>query len=327
MGLRGASANRLYFRQDCQLRAYDLASRSHSLVHDFAVEFPGCGRILNDVEGDSSADSRFWAFMVQGEYDGSSFPMMAIITYDRQTDALVGVLDFAAYQAAGGSAGELPRPNLVDISPSGEKVVVLFGRTDEGGPFDGPHAFDLDFAHPVKVCNDETHGGWAFDADGNEVYVCQVNGDNWPNAPADTIAYTNVSTGETEVVLFHEDLGWDVGGFHFGRFYDPAIRGWVYMTTYSETATSQSFLRNQAVMVELKPWQDHPRIWRIAPTHNDYPGAEGYYREAYSPISGDGRRIYWGADWPGGDGTVDTYRVTLPEAWWITLRGAPPTCE
>jgi hypothetical protein len=39
-----------------------------------------------------------------------------------------------------------------------------------------------------------------------------------------------------------------------------------------------------------------------------------------------GSRIWWGADWPGGDGTVDTYREELPAAWWIALQGTPKVC-
>lgn len=317
----------LYYRQDCQLRSYDIISRRSVTVRDFAKDFPGCGRILNDVEGDSSADSRYWAFMVQGRYDGSVFPMLAIVTYDRLSDTIVGVLDRAAYVALGGTGKDLPRPNMVDMAPSGQKVVLLFGRTDKGDAFDGPHAFDLTFKNPIKVCNDETHSGWAFDQAGEEVFVCQINSGNWANAPADTIAATNIRSGRTIVMVFHEDLGWDVGGFHFGRVVNPSIRGWVYLTTYSETVSSKSWLRNQAAMIEIKPHSDRPRIWRIAQTFNDYPGKDGYPREAYSPLTSDGQRVYWGADWIGGDGTVDTYRVRLPDRWWEVLAGNPTVCK
>lgn len=315
----------MYYVEGCQFREYDVVTTATRLVRDFSNDFPGCGRILNGVEGDSSADSRYWTWMVQGQYDGASFPMIAIVTYDKQTDTILGILDNAKYKAMGGADASLPTPNMVDISPLGTKVVALFGRTDTNDLFDGPHAYALDFSSPIKVCNDETHSGWAFDYNGNEVFVCQVNASNWPNADSDTVAYTNIRTGETEVIVYHEDLGWDVGGFHFGRFYNSEIKGWVYMTTYSEYDTSTSWLRNQAVMLELIPYTEHPRIWRITDTHNNYPGDDGYPREAYSPMSGDGRTIYWGADWPGGDRTVDTYKVQLPDDWWLILRTATKT--
>ncbi len=322
----GSRPKILYYIDECRFNEYDLDTGQSQTVHDFSADFPGCGRILNDVEGDSSGDSRYWAWMVQGPYDGSEFPMLALITYDRQADAILARLDLARYQAMGGQGSQLPRPNMVDVSPSGAKVVALWPRTDREDIFDGPHAYNLDFTAGVKVCNDESHSGWARDAAGNEVYVCQVNNDNWANAPADTLAYTDVQTGQTEVMVFHEDLPWDVGGFHFGRFHNPAINGWVYLTTYSETSSSTSWMRNQAVMIQVKPYAQHPLVWRVAATHNNYPNQDGYPREAYSPISGDGRRIWFGSDWLGGDGTVDTYAVELPERWWETVLDSPTAC-
>jgi hypothetical protein len=140
---------------------------------------------------------------------------------------------------------------------------------------------------------------------------------------ADTIAYVNIKTGEAHEILYLEDMGWDMGGVHFGRFYNLSIRGWIYITTYSEP-NSQSPLRNTAFMLEIKSYTEHPRIWRIADTKNQYNSEDplAYEKEAYSPISADGTTIYWGADWRGGDGTVDTYKVQLPQDWWFTLRSS-----
>ncbi|HEY3355194.1 MAG TPA: hypothetical protein VGQ83_18220 [Polyangia bacterium] len=40
--------------------------------------------------------------------------------------------------------------------------------------------------------------------------------------------------------------------------------------------------------------------------------------------------MWWGAFWPSGDGTVDTYRRALPPNWWTYLSTTPlaqiPTC-
>ncbi len=239
-----ARANTMCYVAGCEFRSYDLDTRTSSLVHDFQVEFPSCGHRLNNVEGDSSVDSRYWAFMIQGPYDGWMFPMQAIVTFDRKQDTILGTLDLAKFHAMGGSGDNLPRPNMVDISPLGNKVVALFGRTNKEDSFDGPHAYDFDFSNPVKVCNDETHSGWAFNANGDEMYVCQVNNANGTNAPANGIAATNILTGKTQALIFHEDLGWDVGGFHFGRFYDSSIGEWDYMTTYSNASSSTSWARN-----------------------------------------------------------------------------------
>jgi hypothetical protein len=311
----------LYYVDGTQFREYDVNTGETNLIRDFAADFPNAERILNDVEGDSSADSRYWAWMVQGQYTGSEFPMLAIITYDKHTNTILGKLDYGEYKSMGGSDSSLPRPNMVDISPLGTKVVVLWSRTDKQDVFDGPHAYDFDFSNPIKVSNDETHSGWAFDTNGDEVFVSQINNNNWDAVDVDTIAYVNIRTGEVHAILYFEDMGWDMGGVHFGRFYDRSIRGWTYITTYSE-ASSQSPLRNTAFMLEIKPYTQQPRIWRIADTHNNYNSEDtlAYEKEAFSPISGDGETICWAADWPGGDGTIDTYKVRLPKNWWITLR-------
>ncbi len=314
----GNKPSTLYYRSGCNFREYNITTETTSLIHNFSVEFPNCGRILNDVEGDSSADSRYWAFMVQGAYSGGNYPMIAIVTYDKQTDSILGILNYTDYLSLGGTATTLPRPNMVDMSPSGDKIVLLTGRCwgtntsgtrpgDIGSYFDGPHAWNKDFTNPVKVCIDETHSGWAFDSQGGDVYVCQDNRNDY-------ITYTNIYTGEQHRIVFHGDLGWG-NGFHFSRFYNSTIRGWVYMTTYS--TSNATWGANQALMLEIKDISQHPRVWRIASTYNNYSSA--YEREAFSPISADGQTIYWGGYWPNGDGTVDTYKVTLPPNWWIEI--------
>ena len=336
---------RMYHVDDaCGFHRYDVApdgrSATNTLLHDFARDFPGCGRILNDVEGDSSADSRYWAFMVTGPYgeagceEGSR--LKAVIVYDLAADRIVGTLDRSRFAALGGQTSQWDacgfRPNMADISPLGTAVVLLWSRNDRLDPFDGPHAYPLDFSTPgVRVCNDETHSGWAFDEDGSEMFVCQVDNVNWPGREADTIAATNIRTGETRTLFYHADVGFETG-WHFGRFYNSDIRGWVYVSSYSETASSSSFLRGHAFMLELKSWEKHPRIWRIADLRNNYreEAEDAYEREAFSPLSGDGQTIRWGADWitdAGGSnpritstGVVNTYEVKLPPGWWKLLK-------
>ena len=313
----------MYYVSACQFREYDVTTGQTFLIRDFGLDFPNCGKIMNDVEGDSSKDSRYWVWMLSNPYTNGTFPLQRIITYDKQTNTIIGDFDYADYISLGGtmteSAWKSRRPNMVDMSPEGNKVVLLYGRCwsgvcpgDIGSIFDGVYVWNKNFTNPIKVCPDQTHSGWAYDYNGNEVYVCQDN-------TRDYIMYTNINTGEKHDILNHADLGYGTGGFHFGRFYNPAIKGWVYMTTYY--SVNDGWAKNKAMMVEIKDISEHPRVWRISDTHNNYPSTSAYVREAYSPISADGKTIYWGADWPGGDGTVDTYKVTLPDNWWLLING------
>ncbi len=76
----------------------------------------------------------------------------------------------AQYRALGGKYDTLPTPNMVEISPSGAKVIYHLGRcwgieeegyrpADIGTVFDGAWAWDKDFTKPIQVSVGETHSG------------------------------------------------------------------------------------------------------------------------------------------------------------------------
>ncbi len=319
--LSGSHPERFYYRADTRFLAYDVTTDTAHLLHDFAAEFPTAAEIRNNVEGDSSADSRFWAWVVYGPYNGSEFPALAVITYDAATDQILGTMTLAAYQALGGHYAELPVPNMVEISPSGRRVIYHLGRCwddgtggnrplDVGTVFDGPHAWDLDFTDPVKVSVDETHSGWGWDTAGNELFVSQNNVNDWIEA-------VDVMTGQVLQLYYHGDLGWG-NGWHFARM-PRAARGWVLLSTYHDGGQTD-WGDNQLFMLELKDHAAGPRVWRLGHTHNVY--AEGdYYAEAFAPIAQTADRLWWGAKWPGQQ-TYEAYEMALPPAWWADL-GAP----
>ncbi|MBN1898282.1 MAG: hypothetical protein JW827_05865 [Spirochaetes bacterium] len=314
----GDHPHRFYYVSGMKFYQYDVLSDTAHLIHDFSNEFPTAVKIHNDVEGDSSSDSRYWVWMVKGPYNGSHFPLLAIITYDKETDQILGVMDLAKYQANGGHYSSLPTPNMVDISPSGRKVVCLWGRCwgdaaygerylDIGTVFDGPHAWDLDFTGPVKVSIDETHSGWAWGYDGSELFVSQNNRQDWIEA-------RNIDTGEIIQILQHGDLGWG-NGFHFARM-PQSKPGWVLMSTYKSGANSD-WGDNQLLMLEIKPAAENPKVWRLGHTHNNY---DEYYAEGFAAMSQYGDKLWWGAKWPG-QNNIEAYEMVLPPTWWEDLSG------
>lgn len=410
----GQYPNRLYYVSGCTFNQYDFVSGQTQLIRDFSLDFPGCGRILNDVEGDSSADSRYWTWMMQWAYDGQNYNLGTIFTYDKQENKILGKLDQAKYLELGGKYPYLdkfgnksfPKPNMVDMSPSGKKIVALFGRSwgtsasvtnwtasssgiywtslstngnslasvkenetdydytggsswdsstissyltkpgtyffdrslerlyilplseniltsgvtwgygsrplDAAGYFDGPHAFNKDFSSPVKVCIDETHSGWAYDSEGNEVYVCQDN-------RTDYLTATDIQTGAKINLIYHGDFGWG-SGMHFSRG-SLASKGWILISTYTDPSMRlDKWGSDQLFLLEIKDVSDHPRIWRLASTHNYYePGL--YEREAFAPISSDGKTIWWSGVWPNSNNLVETYKIDLPDNWAAILAG------
>ena len=316
----GSYPNRFYYVNGTGFYQYDVLTDTAHLIHNFSNEFPTAVQIQNNVEGDSSADSRYWAFIVKGPYNGSYYPTLAIITYDKQTNAILGTMDLTKYQANGGRYNEVPTPNMVEISPSGRKVIYHLGRCwgttsygnrplEIGTVFDGPHAWDLNFTNPVKVSIDETHSGWAWDYNGNEMFVSQNNREDWIEA-------SNVMTGATIKILYHGDLGWN-NGMHFARM-PSFIRGWVLMSTYTG-GTNVDWGDNQLIMLEIKDNTQNPRVWRLGHTHNNY---DEYYAEGFAAMSQFGDKLWWGAKWPG-QNSIEAYEMDLSLTWWEDLGGTP----
>ena len=191
----GDNPNRIYFisiyttdvngMRFYQMDAID-GNGNPSLIRDFSSDFPNGHHILNDVEGDSSNDSRYWAWQVRGAYDGSNYPLLSIFTYDKQTDSILGILgigDVTPIQNATSWKTELPRPNMVEISPDGTRVMTNYSRCYPGSPtqdfcgteFDGAWVWDKNFTNPLKVAVSETHSGWAWDLAGKQMFVSQQN--------------------------------------------------------------------------------------------------------------------------------------------------------
>ena len=84
------------------------------------------------------------------------------------------------------------------------------------------------------------------------------------------------------------------------------------LSTYPD---SSGWAANQLMMVELVAESDGPRLWRIAPTLNDY---QGYWSEAFASLDLGARRLYWGANWNGAD-NLELYQAALCDNWWEAL--------
>ena len=347
----GSYPNRMYYvgyltAYDMRFFQYETDTEVATTLHNFAIDFPTGSYINNDVEGDCSDDSRYWAWMVFGPYtyrpasNSWFFPCIAIITYDKTTDTILGTLDRAKYVAMGGTwtsadyPSAIPRPNMVDISPNGDRVVLLNGMAyvgnrdgDIDGYFDGTFAFDLDFTNPTKVAVDQGHSGWAWDLEGNQLFVSQNNRNDWIEAtdingagmwrdPADA----NRWRGDLQIVFYTEISSYsNPSNFHFGRM--PASHpGWSLLYSTSDYPNTDPG-DNQIMMLEMVDRATRPaRIWRLGHTHNRF---NSYYAEGWAAISQDGQTVYWSAKWtqPTDYGYIETYKIDLPATWVTDLNG------
>lgn len=318
------------------------AQAAPTLVHDFSVDFPAWAdaEIMNDVEGDSSIDSRYWAWQVMDTSLGDGYRPFAVFTYDKQADKVLGSLQRScagalapcvAASTPATAAPHLSRPNMVEMSPLGTRVVVDWGRVydgnrdaDLGTVADGPKGFLPDFSDPIRIGADETHSGWAWGPGGEEMFVSQNNRNDWIEAvdvkDATTAACAAIdgnsySCGVKVLPYALLDGGsWSLG-MHFGKLYDPAQRGWLYMSTYD--ASYASWGKNQNLLVEINDHSARPsKVVRLGSTYNLY---YDYRSEGSGALDTKATSVWATGNWGFSDGRGDVFRVELPAGWYGLL--------
>ncbi|MDO9234431.1 MAG: InlB B-repeat-containing protein, partial [Aquabacterium sp.] len=247
------------------------------VIRDFSSAFSNYTgtEIMNDVEGDSSNDSRYWAWQVMDtSITSGTYKPVAIFSYDAQTNTVMGSLQRSCATAKVGctvintpaaTAPYITRPNMVEMSPSGVRTLVHWERAYAGSnaanintTADGPKAFLPNYTDPIRIGADATHSGWAWGPNGEEMYVSQNNRNDWIEAvdiaSAATAKCTLISdnsyTCGTKIYPYTALDGgsWSVG-MHFGKVYNKAKKGWVFMNTYD--TTNSVWAKNQNLLIEI----------------------------------------------------------------------------
>lgn len=314
------------------------------LIRDFSSLFPAFpGVLMNDVEGDSSNDSRYWAWMINGNTAASGYKPYAIIVYDKQTNTVLSTLQRNCLGSAipckeVNSASQKPpfitRPNMVEMSPLGTRVIVHWERVNAGydrdaemnGLLDGPKAFLKDFSDPIRIGADATHSGWAWGPNGEEMFVSQNNRNDWIEA----VNIASAATANCKVIAGNSygcgvklisQTGLDGGswsiGYHFGKIYDPAKRGWMYMNTYDKTGYT-FWGKNQNLLVQIPAAGAgaSARVVRLGSTYNQY---HDYRSEGSGAMDFKGENIWTTGNWGFIDGRGDVFRIQLPADWYSAL--------
>jgi len=329
----GNYPNRVYYRYKMGLYMIEDISADtlqSTLIKDFTGLVPASAtKIYNDVEGDSSNDNDHWAFMA-AHYNGVTYVVDAFIHYQISTDTthtlvpsdLTGTaLDHYA------SGDTFIRPNMVEVSPLGTGIILHYGRSwgdanygkrweDIGTWFDGAHIWPLDFDHesqtPVKISIGETHSGWAFDKEGNELFISQNN--RTDQLDAIYVNGPNAGYDNRIEMATHDDFGWS-NGFHYGKM-PPSKSGWVFISTYSKETNQYhdtDWGADQLILMELKPKSENPKVWRITPNYNLYDG--NYRDEAPAAINLAGNRVYVSTNWGGTLTNREIFLFELPSNW------------
>jgi hypothetical protein len=168
------------------------------LVKDFTAvrTFASDQYLMNDSEGTSSIDMRFWGFMVRSSTPGQSNLCYELMVYDAFADAVVraspsggaGVIALGTTATTATAGGWSIRPNWVSMSPRGDRFQMGWGRAYTGCGYedyygtiyDAPHTCSaVDFSDHRQCAVDQTHGAWCWtvSADGSmkQGWVCQNN--------------------------------------------------------------------------------------------------------------------------------------------------------
>lgn len=274
------------------------------------AECQGEGRIYSGGENDFDWSGRYWAAKF-GHYDQAA---------GRFVNVRCGVVDLVGRRVLPGAVAQ--DPNAIDMSPSGEWLAILphssgtdlaagnrfYRRTDlEAGDTSRPVLVDSAVVGGVRSIG---HNGWGYNQQGEEVLVYQDDRD-------DGFKYFNPKTGASTQIFTMGLWGYSWGQ-HIASQKNPALPGWTLMsiTGKSGGGDEASFQVNQLVMLELKPWSEGPRLWRLGNTNNRY---QNYWSEAFASLDTRGRAVYWAGNWRGTD-NLEIYQLELPANWCDALR-------
>jgi hypothetical protein len=293
--------NILFFTNDRKFYKYHVDSKRKEVLYDAGKDYPTATWLTGKGEGDSSADSRFWAFMVI-HYDKTEKKNRTPdwIVFDAEKRQVVSrYSDIPGNQATGA--------NTVTMSMSGQYVLVETNPTQ---------VFNRDWTNGRDLPGRYGHGDLALTKDGRDVFVAQ-------NTKKDHITMVYLDTLEEVKVMYipFKPPGTEGGvtykGFHVsGNSLETP--GWVLVSTYGRADQPGYWSDGSLFLLELK---ENGRHFRIAHTNaRTSKGGKDYWSEAFATIDRKGQRVIWGSNWGmTGNNYSDAYMVELPENWYRDL--------
>jgi len=268
-----------------------VSTNKQTLIRDFTADFPDGSLVMNDVEGDCSLDSRYWCWQVKKIVQTGSYPTIAIFTYDKLTNNILGRLTPASDGVA-----SFNKPNMVEISPDGLWALIHWDRAytgwndgDIGTHRNGPHFYplNLDTSKAVWACPNSTHSGWAKSSDGWK-FIYQNDRTDWIEAIKPGVPYKEDGSNQIRIAAQGDfDKDWSMG-WHIAKSPYP----YALISTYSKT--SKDWADNQ---IYFYPLQAGATPLRVSPSYSKYPGDDGYRNEAPAALSRDGTLMAWSTNW------------------------------
>jgi hypothetical protein len=295
--------NLIYYSDETRLMSYDVQTEEHTLIHEFADDFPGqsLAAVWTRHEGRPSRDSRYWGLMAVDQ----NWEAVAFLVYDRQTDQAT-IRDMRGVPAMADGIDH------VTISPLGTYLLASFDRYCQSGELGsdadpcGLMVYNRDLTNGRGLLRTIGHYDPALDAQGREVVIYQ-------DIDTDQISMLDLGSGAV-TPLWEIDFSHTAIGLHFsGLAYERP--GWAVVSTHDNVGSTFTWMDDQVFAVEL---ESGGRVVRLAHTHslvNDELEPD-YWAEPHASVNSDLTRVVFTTDWGrSGTGQVEMYMIALPSNW------------
>ncbi len=292
--------NILFYVDGKKFYQYNVKSKKKTVLYNAKKDYPDAKWITAQGEGDGSADSRYWAFMIVN-YSNVTKKKTTLdwIVFDAEKKEVI-----SRYADTPGS--HVTGANTVTMSMTGEYVLVETNPTQ---------VFNRDFSNGRKLPGRHGHGDLALSNDGRDVFVAQ-------DTSTDYITMIYLDTLEEVKLMFIPFQAPEKGGVSYQGFHvsgnSTKTPGWVLVSTYGRKDKPTYWSDGSLFLLELKEKGKH---FRVAHTNaRTSKGGKDYWSEAFATIDRQGKYVYWGSNWGiTGKGYADVYRVTLPKNWYQDL--------
>jgi hypothetical protein len=272
---------------------------------------PDLYRITTRDEGEPSADYRYWALLLQGS--GEDYRARFLITWDRQTDQILGIRALSVPES---------RIDWVGMSPKGTWVLVG-GDWDNAAPFTGLTLGSRGLTEFHRLDYGIAHSDVGLDSDGREVIVMQnVQTDYIDLIPLDPSTKPILDaggsydgTGRVPLIRLLYDSG-SPQGLNSGVHISCNFSGHCVISTFTEpNLREQNWLDRTITLVRLDPVR--PRVFYLAKV---YGTAGAYWEETQASISRDGSRVVWATNWGREIGQEHVWLMQLDmAAGWLSV--------
>ncbi len=295
----------LYYNYAGKFMKYSVSANKATVLHDFTKNFGSNCRPHLKEEGDSSADSRYWAFSIYC-YDPNHAPDpyydKAWVVYDKNYNGKDNGKIITTKTEGIYTAG------FISMSPSGKYVWV----GDDHKIYDR----NLNLVKDVyKEFRTGYHADMAISDEGHEVLLGHAE------KPLKGTWAVMVDL-ETFDITYLAPMPKN-GGYHFsGNNYDKP--GWGLVSSYypQYPGVPSKWGDKEMYMVELtKRKNPPPQVWRLAHTHVVL---KGYADAPFAKINKRGTKVFFGSGW----GTIafttgseyDVYQIDLPPTWYEDIK-------